>query len=362
MRASDPPSRPGLGRAMRLGALTAAAGGMVLGVTACVSSVPSPVSSQGAAPGHPAHSAAARPTTAAAARQTALAPLTGLPVSAREAARPAVALAVAGSSPQGLDRADVVFEEITRPGRRYVAVFQSQQAGPVGPITGTRPVDGMALSVLHPILGFDGATPGFLDVLRLTHVVALDSQDHSSLFQAAAAGVTASTASLARGAKDSAPPPLYLFRSTAAGDQRQLATTGVRRVTHVQVTTPGGGQQRWQFDARINRWVQTGGGPRTAVSNLIIQTVRYKQVFLSRKYGLTAPSARVIGSGRAVVVTGNADAGPPDDRGLAAPAIWSKPGLDSVTNYLDLQHITMALQPGPSWVILAPPGSTVVTR
>ena len=42
-----------------------------------------------------------------------IAPLTGLPAaSAADATRPAVALAVAGSSPQGLRSADVVFEEM----------------------------------------------------------------------------------------------------------------------------------------------------------------------------------------------------------------------------------------------------------
>ena len=73
-----------------------------------------------------------------------IAPLTGLPAaSAADTTRPAVALAVAGSSPQGLRSADVVFEEITTP-VRYIAVYQSQTAAGVGPITTTRPVESIA--------------------------------------------------------------------------------------------------------------------------------------------------------------------------------------------------------------------------
>jgi hypothetical protein len=365
VRESDPPSGPsraGFSRAYRLAASMTAAGAVTLGIAACVSSVPSPVSAPDGVRGSPGQ--AAPPTAAAkaaAAQQTAIAPLTGLPVSARDVSRPAVALVVAGSRPQGLGSADIVFEEITTPLHRYIAVFQSRQAGPVGPITSTRPVDGMALSVLHPLLGYDGGTPGFLDVLQQTKVIALGYQDHASLYQAAPGGVTASTAAISHAARGTAPPPLYLFRGTGPGDQRQLAAGGVRRVTQVQVRTPGGGQQSWQFDARSNRWLQTGGGPRAAVSNLIIQTVRYRQVFLSHKYGITAPSARVIGRGPALVITGNSDAAPPASSGLAAAGTWSKPGLAAVTNYLDRQNIPMALQPGPSWVILAPPGTTVRT-
>ncbi len=94
----------------------------------------------------------------------AVAPLTGLTVSAATAQRPAVAVAISGSDPIGLGSADFIFEEMTSP-IRYLAVFQSAQASRVGPVTATRPMDGQALSVLHPVTGYDGGTSSFISVL-----------------------------------------------------------------------------------------------------------------------------------------------------------------------------------------------------
>ncbi len=362
MRGSFPPGATGRYPRLRAGrraVQVAAACAAGLGLAACVSSVNNPVgagSRAGVTPAGP--TAGASPAADAAAGPTA--PLTGLPVSPRTASRPAVALDVAGRSPRGLGSADVVFEEITSPATRYIAVYQSRQASQVGPITGTRPADGMAVSVLHPLIGYDGSTPGFLDVLHASKVIDRGYASHPSLYASGAGGVTTSTAALWRGVRDAPPPQLYLYRGTGAGDLRQLASTGVRAVTLVQVRTHGG-TQSWRFDARADRWLETGGGPRVSVSNLIVQSVRYKQVFLSRRDGITAPSARVIGTGRVLMITGNADTNSAGPAGLAAPGTWSKPSLVAATSYLDRRGIPMALQPGPTWVILAPPGSTVRT-
>src|SRR6266851_7631305 len=99
-----------------------------------------------------------------------VAPLTGLAVPDAIARRPAVAIAVASSDPVGLGSADLVFGEMTSP-VRYLAVFQSDEASRVGPVTSTRPTDGQALSVLHPLLGYDGGTSEFISVLDATRVI-----------------------------------------------------------------------------------------------------------------------------------------------------------------------------------------------
>jgi hypothetical protein len=339
----------------------AAAVAAAIGLAGCVSSVANPVGA-----GHPAAGGqASHPAPAAAAASKAtIAPLTGLPASEQAASRPAIALVIAGSRPQGVGSADVVFEEITTPARRYIAVFQSRQASRVGPITSTRPVDGKAVSVLHPLFGYDGGTPGFLEVLHLARVTDLGYLGHPGLYRTSTGGVTASTAAIWRAAKDSTdtpPPEIYLYRGTDPGSSRQLASIQVRSVTLVRVRIPGGGTQTWRFDPAADRWAETGGGPRVAVSNLIIQSVAYKQVFLSRRDGITAPSAKVIGTGRVLVVTGNADSSAAGHDGLAAPGTWSKSSAGAVTSYLDSQGIPMALQPGHTWVILAPPGAAVRT-
>lgn len=303
---------------------------------------------------------AAPPSSAAAAPSTAappLAPLTGLPTQPSIAARPAVALAIAGSQPEGLSDADIIYEEVASP-LRYVAIFQSRQAKMVGPITGTEPADGQEVAVLRPLIGYDGGTASFIQVLDHTGVVDLGAGTHGSLYQYSADGPSTSTQALWAAAQSAAPPALLAYRGSQTGSQA-LATTGESRPSSVTVQLPGYGTQKWIFDARADLWRQVSGGPPIAVANLIIQTVSYKDVFLSRREGLTEPSAKVIGRGSVEAFSGIADSSARGPGGLAAQGEWSKPGLREVTNYVDGEGLPMHFQPGPTWVILAPDGTRV---
>ena len=286
------------------------------------------------------------------------APLTGLPAAgAAAAARPAVALVVAGAHPVGLSSADVVFEEATAP-VRYIAVYQSRQASAVGPITGTQPTDRQALSVLHPLFGYDGSVaPFFLKSLEKANLKDVGYANDSSLYhQTTSQGVMVSTAAImhAGGGKGGAPPPMFLYR----GGGGALAATGVSRVSSVRVATPGNGTQEWVFDQRADRWALTGWGQRIRVANLVVQAVDYKKIGVNRRLGIVVPTARVIGTGRAEVFSGTA-AG--KSGGTAVTGTWSKPKPRDVTNYFDASGALMAFQPGPTWVILAPPGTRVST-
>lgn len=319
-----------------------------------------------AAPAGTSHPAVTPPAASASAQAQAtappryIAPLTGLPAVSSDAAnRPAVALVLSGQHLYGLGQADMVFEEITSP-IRYIAVFQSQQVGLVGPITSTRPTDGMVLSVLHPLVGYAGGTPGFVDVLDHTKVTDLGQADHSSLYRQVSWGLAASTAALERAARGSQPPSLLSYRGEGLGTGHTLAATGVQRRSSVRVQLPGGSSIDWRFNPAIDRWVQVSGGPPASVANLIIQMVAYKQVFVSHREDITVPSARVLGSGRAMVFTGLEGTGMSGSLGLAVAASWSKPGLGDVTNYLAADYSVLNFAPGATWVILAPPGTRVL--
>ena len=45
----------------------------------------------------------------------------------------------------------------------------------------------------------------------------------------------------------------------------------------------------------------------------------------------------------------------------AATGTWSKPHTSDLTNYFDTSGAPMAFLPGPTWIILAPPGTHVST-
>jgi hypothetical protein len=291
-----------------------------------------------------------------------VAPLTGLPAaSPAAAARPAVALAVARADPRGLSHADVVFQEISNP-VRYIAVFQSQLPPAVGPITSTLPTDGMTLSVLHPVIGYSTGTPSFIKVLDATKVIDVGYPAHASLYHSGPAGLTAAPGRLAWAARDTAPPALFPYRGVGLGSGDKLASRAVWHPSTVTVRVPGAPTQVWSFEARRDRWLLTRGGPRLRMANVIVQTVQFKTVYQSRRYHLTTGSARVIGKGSVVVFSGVQGANAqPSQGGLAARGTWTKPGLRDVTNYLDGNGLPMYLEPGPTWVVLAPRGTQVQT-
>ena len=323
-----------------------------LAVAGCAQGAPNPVGASGTS---------ARPSTAAPRTVSSSgppAPLTGLPVaSAKDAARPAVALDVAGTNPQGLTAADLVFEEATSP-VRYIAVYQSREATGVGPITSTQPTDRAALSVLHPLIGYNGAAAVyFITLLDKAKITDVSYSRHPSLYTSAAAGLTTSTRAISGAASGaSAPPPLFSYRGTGSAGGA-LAGSQARR-SSVSVTIPGLGTQDWVFSQKADRWQLTSNGPKVQAANLVIQMVPYKQITVSHRLGIVVPSAQVIGSGKAEVLSGSTSGG---SGGTFATGTWSKPRIADLTNYFDTSGAPMAFLPGPTWIILAPPATDVRT-
>jgi len=207
------------------------------------------------------------------------------------------------------------------------------------------------LSVLHPLLGYDGGTSEFISVLDATRVIDDGYAGHASLYSAGSGGLTVSTAALAAAGRSDGPPP-GLFSYRAPGTS--LASMRETHPMSVRVETPGQPAEQWSFDSRADRWVETAGGPRVSVANLVVQIVAFKTVYLSRKYGLTTQSARVIGTGPVTVFSGTA---PGQGGGTAASGTWHKPGIAAVTNYLDAANLPMSFEPGPTWIVLAPAGT-----
>ena len=95
-------------------------------------------------------------------------PLTGVGVSSTAAlTRPAVVVAVQlvhGRPVSGIGSADLVYAEFDRSRHvRLVAVYQSADAGSVGPVTATAPADPKLLTLFgSPAYGFDGGPTGFV--------------------------------------------------------------------------------------------------------------------------------------------------------------------------------------------------------
>lgn len=327
--------------------------GLTVAVAGC-SQVPNPVGPGAGSPSSPSPSSST--SASAVSSSHPLAPLTGMPAaSAASAGKPAVALMVSGTSPQGLSSADVVYEEITSP-VRYIAIYQSSQSATVGPITSTNPTDRETLAVLHPLVGYDGsAAPYFVRLLDSTKIIDAGYTTHASLYATSAAGVTTTAQAISGAVRGTAPPAIFQYRGADTGSST-LASTGVSRPSSVTLTIPGLGTQDWSFDASTDRWVLKSGGPSVQVANLVIQDVSYKTVHVNPRHGIVVAAASVTGTGRAEVFSGSISGG---SGGTAASGTWSKPHTTSLTNYFDSSGSPMAFLPGPTWVILAPPGTRV---
>ena len=337
-------------------ALLAAAGLAIGGCGGGPADLMTPAAQRGATP-VPSGPGSASPTKPAS--STPAAPLTGLPATgARAAGRPAVAVPLSGSQLRGLEAADVVFEEMTSP-QRYIAVFQSRADGAVGPVGQTRPADGQVLSVLHPLIAYDGGTPSFVKVLDKTQVVDVGAVRHPLLYRAGAQGPTVSTSGVRQSARGTAPPQLFTYQGSGIGEEEGFASTGSWRSSSLKITAPGQATQAWAFGARSHLWRLVSGGPSVLAANIVVQKVPYKTVFLSHRYGLTTTSARVIGSGSDLILSETGPAG--GSAGAAVKGTWSKPGIHAVTAYLDANNRPVGFRPGATWVILAPPGTRIST-
>jgi hypothetical protein len=75
-----------------------------------------------------------------------------------------------------------------------------------------------------------------------------------------------------------------------------------------------------------------------------------------------AQSARAIGTGPATVFSAASagTAAPRGSGGTAAAGTWVKPGLSTVTNYLDASGVPMDFAPGPTWIMLTPAGTRII--
>ncbi|MEP7023926.1 MAG: DUF3048 C-terminal domain-containing protein [Actinomycetota bacterium] len=95
------------------------------------------------------------------------------------------------------------------------------------------------------------------------------------------------------------------------------------------------------------------------MANLVVQTVRYKTVFLDRRAGITARSARPVGDGRPVILSA-VPGGASVSSGQEVRVDWSKPNTTNITNYISSRGVLAEFTPGPTWVLLAPAGTRVV--
>ncbi len=338
-----------LRRRTALGLGLAALGGGLL--SACGDDRPSVLPGITAPP-----SSTASPTPSAVAAPFGTAPMTGLPASQDGIIkRPAVVVDMfldgGAPAPTGLDRADVVFEEVTgRNARRLTSVFHSQDVDRIGPVGNTWPSDARNLPVLRPLVANRGDGQKFSNVLGSADgITDLSYADHSAAYTTQAGAkspynVFTSTAALYKLAPAGATPPPNMLPFQDNG--LPLATTGSVATRQVTITVPGEAPVVWTIDPGGHGW-QRGSAP-IVFANLAILVMPYREV-KTQNHGPSIRTAEVFGSGDAWVAAG----------GLSVKATWNRKGAFGASLVLDSGGFPIRVVHGTTWMFYAPTGTTV---
>jgi hypothetical protein len=276
------------------------------------------------------------------------APLTGAETTAaadRRAVSVSIRAGSGGPAPAGLDAADLVYQEFAEGGSlRLMALYQSRDAGRVGPVTEIRPADIKTLTVYRPFVGYASAPQNFANQLANSQLPAVSRAQRGDLFP----GGYTSTATLHQAAPaGTAPPGPFLF----GGAGVPLAQQGVSRAERLTVAVPGYAPQVWQYDQGADAWRTTVAGTPVAVTSVVVLTMPYQPVEVRHPSFRQMPSAKVIGEGAALTVSG------PN----AAPGRWRKPSADQLCNVVDAIGDQIRPHPGATWVVYAPEGAAVST-
>jgi Protein of unknown function (DUF3048) N-terminal domain/Protein of unknown function (DUF3048) C-terminal domain len=290
-------------------------------------------------------------------------PLTGLEATDPAAmARPALAVKIdnadAGARPQvGINRADVVYEERVEGGiTRFLAVFHSQDAQPIGPVRSGRSTDIPIFSALNrPLFAWSGSN-GFMaadiqasNMVDVGHSPAVDQYfrdggwraPHNLFINGYLPMVDAHRADAGL------PPQLFWYRAPG------VAPVG-DPVAHLDLAYGGGSSVAVAYDWNGLGWARSqngsphvdAGGVQVAPPNVVVQFIEYTGYV----HGPHLPVGQTVGEGDVWVLTG----------GVRVIGRWIKPTPDAVTQYLLPDGTPIGFTPGATWVALVPPGGATI--
>jgi len=285
-------------------------------------------------------------------------PLTG--VAGDVVDRPALVVKVENSidaRPQeGLDSADIVFEEMVEGGiSRYVAMFQSTLPFHVVPVRSIRPMDGPIAGWTNGVIVFAGGKDRFktiaqTDGLQListgTGLGRVDNRDAPHNL----AGNPEKLIARADADHQAPPPPFASFAAAGEEGSAQREGTPASRLT---VNISSIAQPRWTWTGQ--QWARwEGSTPATVVSgvqlaadNVILVSVDVVMQPEVDAIGTHVPESIVVGQGAGLLASG----------GMTMPITWKKDSATSVWQFLDASGAPVTLLPGKTWVELVPNGS-----
>lgn len=251
----------------------------------------------------------------------------------------------------GLDRTDLVFEELVEGGlTRYVAVWHSTLPEEIGPIRSIRPMDPDIVSPLRGIIAYSGGQLPFVQMMQRTEVYnAIHGQRDTDPYMfrgrnaPAPHNVIVKAQELVAAHADIAAPQQHFSFADAAA-----ASTAAREgqpVAGIDLRFGSSSSPSWRWDAGLGRWLRAQSGKADMdADGAQLAAVNVVVVRVPVSHGLGVPKTELIGSGEAWVLSG----------GRAVHATWSKDDRTSVIRLVDDTGAVVRLAPGNSWIELVP--------
>jgi Protein of unknown function (DUF3048) N-terminal domain/Protein of unknown function (DUF3048) C-terminal domain len=301
------------------------------------------------------------PTTTTTTAPPPVAPLTGV---AGEFTRPALIVKIDNVStarPQsGLRQADIVIEEPVEGNlTRLAAVFQSTDAGVVGPVRSMRTSDLELIPMFgRPLFAASGGNAGVVPQLHAANVVDIGNNVSGQGFRRdggrpAPHNLYSSTPELYRKAPETPPPPKRIFRYRSPGER---LAPGARPVNGVALRFGGSEISRFTWDPTHGTWRRSQSGTphmaaeglQIAPQNVLVAEINYD---LSGQLGRSVPHAIVTGYGPAVVLT----------KGHAISGTWVRPALGDRLRFIAADGRTeIKLTPGQTFIELPSRGGVTL--
>lgn len=354
-------------RALLVGALVCVVAGGVAAANAALHHRHSPSSTTTTVPAGQSPSTTALPAAAGTAADC---PLTGTPAPGGVVPhRSALAFKIDNyptARPQsGLTKADIVFEEPVEGGvTRFVAVYQCQSAGTVGPVRSARNIDiGILGQLGHPILVHMGGITPVVENIQASPIIDFELGDHTSIIDHVAGRVapystyTSTTAVWhLEPTATTVPQPLFDYSSAVPSG------AAVSPATTVSIPFSGYSDVTWRYDASTHRYLRyygteaadTANGTQQSAANVVVQ-------FVSVYYGPWIENTQGALEVQANLYT---DAGGDTlvfRDGVEVSGHWSRSTLGQPTDFVTTSGTTIELQPGNTWVELVPTSVNVTT-
>lgn len=290
-----------------------------------------------------------------------IAPLTGLPLADPSTAeRPAILVKIdnttKGRPQEALNLADLIYEEQIEGGFTRLAAVYHTNDPLLGPVRSGRTTDIALVGSLNtPIFAFSGANRVHAALLRRQPIVDLGAQTRGEYFRASGRPGTydlmVESAELweieAEEGLGGSPPPHFEYRTAGVGLPESAEPADYLTVKF------NGARGEWDWDGAA--WLRTqdgsehvdASGTRVAAANVIVAFVDHVKSGSRDLAGSAVYEEQFIGQGDALVFTA----------GHVIEATWTKASLRSVPTYTTAGGVPIALTPGLTWVVLAPPGS-----